>query len=452
MPRKLLSPPPRENLMFHRSLSIESLLKIVQGEMAALPEYRIGPVGYSMTETAMSGLAVFLLKYPSLLQFDINKDKRRIRHNLRTLFGVVRAPSDSTLREVCDEIDPRALRPAFSKIIQQAQSEGVLDEYAFLGGVLLSVDGTGQFSSGSISCPQCCEKQHRNGKVEHYHQLMCAAIVHPNKAQVFPLFPEAITRQDGKTKNDCESNASKRLLPAIREALPEFKFIILQDAIGADAPNIRMIKKLGYSYIITVKPDDQESLYREAEKRICKGEYTEIEETDKEGKEGIIRGYRFINGVPLNKSNPDVLVNYLDYWEVKNGEQIYNHQWITSITLTKENVNAVMRAGRARWKVENETFNTLKNLGYNLEHNYGHGKKYLSTVFATLMMLAFLLDQMQEHVCALFRAARNKFYSRKALWEEMRALFRCFFLKTWMAFWLAIIFDEGGDEPQPDTG
>jgi hypothetical protein len=93
-----------------------------------------------------------------------------------------------------------------------------------------------------------------------------------------------------------------------------------------------------------------------------------------------------------------------------------------------------------------------QNLGYNLEHNYGHGEKHLSTVFATLMMLAFLVDQMQEHVCALFKAARNTFYSRRALWEEMRALFRCFFIKSWAQLWLAIIFDEGGDEPQPDTG
>jgi hypothetical protein len=110
------------------------------------------------------------------------------------------------------------------------------------------------------------------------------------------------------------------------------------------------------------------------------------------------------------------------------GVLVYSHQWISDIELMRENVNPVMRAGRTRWRVENETFNTLKNLDYNLEHNYGHGKKHLSTVFATLMMLVFLVDQMQEHVCALFKAARNTFYSRRALWEEMRALFRYFFL------------------------
>jgi hypothetical protein len=359
------------------------------------------------------------------------------------------APCDTTLREVCDEVDPHALRPAFTKIIQRAHTEGVLEEYTILGGHLLSMDATGHFCSGSVSCPYCCEKHHRKGNVEYYHQLMGAAIVHPDKAQVFPLYPEPITRQDGKTKNDCESNAAKRLLPSIREALPELKFIVLQDAIGADAPNIRMIKNQSYSYIITVTADDQISLYNEVQERFCRGEGDEFEET---GEDGITRGYRFINEVPLNKSNPDVLVNYLDYWEVKDGKQIYAHQWITDIELTGDNVYSVTRAGRARWKVENETFNTLKNLGYNLEHNYGHGDKYLATVFATLMMLAFLVDQIQEYVCVLFKAARNMFYSRTALWEEMRGLFRGFFIKCWEDFWLGIIFDWGGGELQPDTG
>jgi len=145
------------------------------------------------------------------------------------------------------------------------------------------------------------------------------------------------------------------------------------------------------------------------------------------------------NSVPLNKSNPDVLVNYLDYWEVaQDGKQIYVHQWIADIELTRENVNSVARAGRTRCKrcpepvegVENEIFNTLKNLGYNLEHNYGHGKKNLATVFGTQMMLAFLVDQVQEHVCILFKAARNQYYSRMALWEKTRGIFLEFFVET----------------------
>src|SRR2546428_4971315 len=81
-----------------------------------------------------------------------------------------------------------------------------------------------------------------------------------------------------------------------------------------------------------------------------------------------------------------------------------------------------MRGGRARWKIENETFNTLKNQGYNFEHNYGHGEQNLSVGFAMVMMLAFLVDQTQQMSCAMFRADWTKLGSKRLLWERMRAL------------------------------
>jgi hypothetical protein len=82
-----------------------------------------------------------------------------------------------------------------------------------------------------------------------------------------------------------------------------------------------------------------------------------------------------------------------------------------------------MRGGRARWKIENETFNTLKNQGDNFDHNYGHGEQNLSVVLATLMMLAFLVDQTQQLCCGLFRAVWHQLGSKRLLWERLRALF-----------------------------
>ena len=120
MSRKIPPMPSRENLKFHESLSIEGLLRIAHEKMANVTEHRAGTPEYSMSNVLMSAVAVFGLKYSSLLQFDQNKDKLRIRHNLRTLYGVRHAPCDSTLREVCDEVEPQELRPIFTEIIKQA--------------------------------------------------------------------------------------------------------------------------------------------------------------------------------------------------------------------------------------------------------------------------------------------------------------------------------------------
>ncbi len=168
------------------------------------------------------------------------------------------------------------------------------------------------------------------------------------------------------------------------------------------------------------------------------GECQEFETTDEKG---TVHGYRFVNHVPLNKTHPDIKVNFLEYWSLPKKGKPLLFSWITDIQLTVDNVETIMKGGRARWKVENETFNTLKNQGYFLEHNYGHGKQHLATNLALLMMLAFLIDQTQELCCRLFQAARANFRSRSSLWERLRAAFLTYFLSDWETLWEVIATD-----------
>jgi hypothetical protein len=94
--------------------------------------------------------------------------------------------------------------------------------------------------------------------------------------------------------------------------------------------------------------------------------------------------------------------------------------------------------GRARWKIENETFNTLKNQGYHFEHNFGHGETHLGVVLALLMMLAFLIDQVQQHSNRLFGQAREKAGPLCALWEAVRHLFYSFAVGSMRQIYQAI--------------
>ncbi len=124
----------------------------------------------------------------------------------------------------------------------------------------------------------------------------------------------------------------------------------------------------------------------------------------------------WVYGVPLNESNQDVRVDFLEYNEFDaDGKRVKHFTWITDLHITLRNAWLFARGGRARWRIENETFNTLKNQGYHYEHNFGHGQRNLSVVFAMLMMLAFLVDQVQQLCCPLFRA----------VWEKLGASARC---------------------------
>lgn len=144
--------------------------------------------------------------------------------------------------------------------------------------------------------------------------------------------------------------------------------------------------------------------------------------------------FRYVNHVPLNNSKEAPMVNFFECETVEvvgKKEKKKYFSWVTSHEITDKNIYALMLGGRARWKIENETFNTLKNQGYQFEHNFGHGKKNLHTNFAYLMLLAFLIDQVQEAACGLFQAALEGMESRKALWERMRSFFYTYLIDSW---------------------
>src|SRR5215470_2101030 len=95
---------------------------------------------------------------------------------------------------------------------------------------------------------------------------------------------------------------------------------------------------------------------------------------------GLRHRFQFASDIPLNASHAALRVNFLECWEW-DGDQVHHFSWVTDLRMTKGTVYQLMRGGRARWRIENETCNTLKNQGYHFEHNYGHGYQHLSVVF-----------------------------------------------------------------------
>ncbi len=443
---KKLPTPPLPKVM-HDYFSAPALLNQVRKDFEKVKDPRRYGQQFSLTDVLMSGLAVFSLKFPSLLKFDEKRNEARIRANLQSLFGVNQAPCDTQLRAVCDQVNPAELRVPFIHIHQRLYDQGLLEKFRYLDGFLFSIDGTGQFASSSINCPQCGQRHHQKGQISYYHQLLAAVLIHPDQKQVLPLFPEAITHQDGDRKNDCELNASRRLIQQLRDAFPKWPIRVVEDSLFANGPHIKLLKELNIGYIISVKPQGQESLFEDVKDRFFKQETEEFEVL---GNDKIVRGYRWINAIPLNKSHPDLRVNFLDYWEIREGKE-FNFSWVTDIQLTPDNVELLMKGGRSRWHIENQTFNTLKNQNYEFEHNFGHGQQYLATVLAMLMMLAFLIDQVQEYGCAFFQAARQQFHSRTSLWMKIKGLFTEFFIENWEALWRAIIYGHCGGVLQPNT-
>jgi Transposase DDE domain len=400
-----------------KHLSADALFRLVRSGFTTIPDHRGGETAISLTDALMAAFAMFSLKSPSLLAFD----KERAEGNLATIYGIARVPCDTQMRELLDPVCPASLRPLFTGVFRQLQRGKALAAMVFFADCyLLALDGTGYFASKTIHCASCLQQVHRNGSTTYSHQMLGAAIIHPDLRAVIPLMPEPIVHQDGTNKNDCERNAAKRFMAKLRQDHPHLKFIVTEDSLSANAPHIETLQDYGLHYILGVKEGDHAYLFEQVQAAAQAGRVTYDERHDRAA--GLVHRFRFVNDMPLNASNADVRVNFIEYWEIGNNK-VQHFSWVTDLRVSKRNVYHLMRGGRARWKIENETFNTLKNQGYNFEHNYGHGQQHLSVVFATVMMLAFLVDQTQQLCCALFQAVWAKLGSKRLLWERMRALF-----------------------------
>ena len=398
-------------------------------------EWRLRTTDPSRVDCLMSCTALFHLKFPSLLQYDQERRQNTtLFGNLKRLYSVSNAPSDTSMREKLDLVEPQEIRGVFKKIFSVAQRGKVLEQYEFWNKhYLLSIDGTGQFSSNKVHCDNCCVKKHSNGEMSYYHHALAGVIVHPKMKRVIPLAPEAITKRDGASKNDCEQNAAKRLLRDFRREHPHLKVVVNEDSLYSTGPHVQLLKDLDMRFIIGAKPGNLGTLF-DWVKHLEHGAHNH---SDAKGTEHV---YKYINNVPLNDTHFETKVNLLQYWETDSKGNVQHFSWITDIPLSQNTVELVMRGGRARWRIENETFNTLKNQGDNYEHNYGHGQKNLCSVMGILMMLAFLIDQISELCDAAFQRAKAATRTYYNLWGNMRFVFQYFEFSDWDSLFDKIAF------------
>ncbi len=294
---------------------------------------------------------------PSLLQ-----SGRQVRgggdpvmaRNLRSLFGVGRAPSDTWMRQRLEEVDPRALRRCFRGIHAALQRGKVLEGWTLFGGhPLISVDGTGHHSSHKVSCRSCCVKEHRDGTRTYHHQALGAAIVHPDIGEVLPLAPEPIRKEDGSTKNDCERNAAKRLIGDLRREHPHMKAVIAGDALASNGPHIKLLKEKDFRFIPGAKPGDHGLLFSWFEASDTRQTW---ERRDR--KAGTVQRFEWDHGLPPSDANLHLKVNMPVYGETDRKGEGKRFSWVTDLPLGRDTVMSVMRFGRRRWAIENETFQT----------------------------------------------------------------------------------------------
>jgi len=427
-----------------KNLAIDALVQGLRKRFEAIPDpRRAASTVHSQADCLMAAFAMFSLKEPSLLAFE----NRRKDQSLMNLYRIKSIPSDTQHREILDEVDPSQLNECFADVFYELQRGGMLKSFVFhLGHYLLAIDATGYFCSTNISCPACLVKNSKSGKVEYSHQMVAAVLVHPQSKVVIPIAVEPIIQQDGNNKNDCERNAVRRLLKLVRKLHPKLKCIVIEDGLSSNGPHIADLIAMDFPFILGAKPSDHTYMFRNFNtmKEIGLVQTLSCEATATTPATQT----QWHDHLQLNASHLELEVGLIEYKEFSaDGAITKRFSWVTQLKLEPSLMPMFVGGGRCRWKVENEAFNTLKNQGYHLDHNFGHGEKYLSTVFAMLMFLAFLVDQVQQLSCPLLAKAMGKFNTKQAYWQHLRSCFEAFALRTWTELYEAIIAGRTRNQP-----
>ncbi len=431
-----------------KHLNFDAMISRIGGSIQQAYTPNVGN-SYLQHDIVMGALACMFFQSPSLLQFQRHLDDPQNRNNLFTLFGMTDIPSESQFRERLDKMDSEIYRPIFNALFEQIRRDKAMEQYKLplteQGVYYVPIDGTTYHSSKKISCDCCLTQTHKNGTVTYKHAVLQGAIVHPGIAQVIPLMPEAIKNTDGQEKQDCEQNAAKRFLEQLKKDHPRLPILIGGDDLFSRVPIFDMLKQHGMHGIFTCKEGSHNHLFKQLDE-LLEWSWHIVEETTGVKKiKKIQHCYRWRNQVPLNAQPNAPLVNVIEYQSVDEvGEIIFRNVWVTDLEVNADNIELLVSVGRSRWKIENECFNTLKNQGYQIEHNFGHGKQHLSFNMYLSVLLAFFMHQILELTDAAFRACRQRFGSKKQLWDTIRTAINLFVFPQW--YWMMdfILNPDGG--------
>jgi hypothetical protein len=409
----------------------QTLISKAKNVMSNITDARPGSnaTTYSMAEAGMGALSVFAMQDPSFLSHQERLARGTSRHNFNTLFGVASIPSPNQIRNIYDEVAIIELEPLYHNGLSALEEKGGLKQFQYFSNEhLIALDGTESHSSHNVHCINCTIKKHKE-QIIYSHTVLCASIVSPDIKEAVALVPEFITPQDGHDKQDCEAAAAKRCLSKNGSLYKHLNPTILGDDLFSRQPMCEAILKAGYNFILVCKPDSHKTLYQYLSGITTDKATVKIRKNYKE----YHYQYQFMNEVPIRDGDDALFVNWVEMLvsDKRTGAQVYRNSFITNKPINQDNAHKIGCAGRARWHLENENNNTLKTKGYNFEHNYGHGKKNLSNVLASLALVAFLYHTVMNIADALYIQTKKANGSRINFFNTIKVATSLLVFKSW---------------------
>jgi hypothetical protein len=353
---------------------------------------------YNIAEIITACIAMFLFKEGSRNAFNNDRAEGKFRKNYERIFKM-RLPHmdtvDGVMRVLGENKGLEFLKTTMVKVLLKKKT---LHRFRLLNRYhIVAIDGSGVVSFLEKHCEHCLTKESKKGKITYFHNVLEAKIVCRNGFSISIASEWIENPSEGFKKQDCELKAFKRLAEKIKKIYRQLPICIAADGLYPNKPFFDICKKNEWSYIVTLQEGNLPSVWKEVEPLFDATTGNDYQETVSVGSKESSSFFCWLNGIDYHghKLNWFTCRERVTFPE-KPDEKIQYFVRITNLELNRDNIVEISQAARLRWKIENEGFNTQKNLGYGLGHKYSRVSWLAMKNYYQCLQIAHLINQLVE--------------------------------------------------------
>jgi len=372
---------------------------------------------YEPAELIIAGIAMFLFKEDSRNAFNNDGQEEFFSKNYKKIFKM-RLPHMDTVDAVMRVLKENELEELKTSMVRNLLEKKSLHKFRFLKHwFAVAVDGSGILSFSEKHCDHCTHKTSKNGKTTYFHNVLEAKLVCCNGFSISAAAEWIENYESDYEKQDCERKAFKRLEKRIKMLYPRLPVCIAADGLHPNEPFFNICKNNNWSFIVTFEDGNLPSVWKKVEQLKPAADDNKYSQVIVENGKKIQHHYCWINGIGYRGNR----LNYIECEETienikDNEKEVSRFVYLTNIKISRSNAAEVVQTGRLRWKIENEGFNTQKNLGYNLERKYSRVSWLAAKNYYQCLQIGRLVNQLLELSSKLKALLKGKI-TVKHLWK-----------------------------------
>jgi len=351
---------------------------------------------YALCEILMAAIALFIFQQGSRNAFNNMRQEGKFAKHYRRLFKL-RLPHLDTVHQVLCRLPDEALEHLKNRLVQTLLEKKALHKYRLFDQYfVVAIDATGMVNFGTERhCGECQHQTSKSGKTTYFHNVLEAKLITTNGFAI-SLATEWIVNPTGEyEKQDCERKAFARLAPKLKQLFPRLPICLTADGLYPYQGFFDICHSNQWAYILTFKDGNLPSVWEEVEKLrpLC---------PTQQRRERRILGSHVIEQVFHWVTHIDYHGHQLQWLECietidpHRGAEQSNHRFVhlTNLDVTAKTVCVLSATGRMRWKIENEGFNTQKNLGYGMQHKYARVNWQAAKNYYQCLQIGHLINQL----------------------------------------------------------